>query len=195
MKNKWRELSEARSLDKIFFLVKIEVTSWCLRHPFVCTYDGVTTVLRGPHDVVLPSYDHREWSCSLRMTVGSRKIRNAPMITRWRYEGYTNTPDGYTTVIRCEKTTYDVHTNLLHRVAIAWFFGMPKILDPLPMLLPNPEIVSRWLHDGSRCRHECPEGDTISPDVTNFLHRVAIGSQHRQGVTPALEYSLETQSV
>ena len=87
---------------------------------------------------------------------------------------------------RWTRRTHEVHAKVQLPKDLRQFFDMPKILWRLPKLLPNPKRLSRRTHDGLGCIPEWPDVFTIIPDVANFLHRVSIGSQNRDSVTPAL---------
>ena len=114
-----------------------------------------------------------------------------PMMTRRLHEGYTMWRDGNTMASRRGRWTHEGNTNIDHRVDIGDFFGIPKIFQSITKVLPNPAQVSRWKHEGPGCQHECPDGYTITPDVAKMVHRVSIGGQHRDSVTPALPFSTE----
>ena len=109
------------------------------------------------------------------------------MTTRSKDDGYTNPQDVHTMATRWTRRTHEVYTKLHLREDLRQFFDMPKILWALPKLLPNPKNLSRRSHDGLGCSPEWPDVFTIIPDVAIFLHRVSIGSQNRDSVTPAIE--------
>ena len=149
------------------------------------SHGGYTMATRRPREVVYPSQDHRQAPCVHRIAIVWSTIPVSPMTTRSKDDGYTNPQDGHTMATRWTRRTHEVYTKLHLREDLRQFFDMPKILWALPKLLPNPKNLSRWSHDGLRCSPEWPDVFTIIPDVANFLHRVSIGSQNRDSVTPA----------
>ena len=78
---------------------------------------------------------------------------------------------------------HDGHKNMNLRKDLRQFYKMQKILSTLLKLLPNPEKLSRMSHDGLRRTNKWPDLFPISPDVANFLNRLSIASQNRDGVT------------
>ena len=160
-------------------LVSQSVTRW-LHDGYAKASRSRVAIARPSASTVCPSYCHRvEYTNPV-----------SPMTTRSKDDGYTNPQDVHTMVSRWPHGGWEGHTKSSRRSMhlredLRQFFDMPKILWTLPKLLPNPKKLSPRSHDGLGCSPEWPDVFTIIPDVANFLHRVSIGSQHRDSVTPA----------
>ena len=83
--------------------------------------------------------------------------------------------------------------NMSFRQLLWEFCGMTKILQRLLKLKPMQEKHNQGSYDGLRCHHEWPDvlqyfyGDlTITLKFEDFLNRVSIWGQFRDGVRPAL---------
>ena len=107
------------------------------------------------------------------------------MITRSKDEDDTIWQDALTMALRRAKWTHEFNTKMNLRKVFRQFFGMPKILQLLTKLVPEPEKLHRRSYDGLRCPHEWPDVFTISAELEHFLHRVSIWCQLRDSVTRA----------
>jgi hypothetical protein len=154
------------------------VPSRCHRTIIRWVHDGIAKAsrsrvafLRQSGSFLFPSYCLREvkndrwhrWSHEVK----TKMTRFEKMPSRWPYEGQNG------------------HTKMYLRKVLRQFFGMPKILQPLTKLLPEPEKLHRRSYDALRCSHEWPDGFPIRAEFEHFLYRVFIWCQFRDSVTPA----------
>ena len=71
--------------------------------------------------------------------------------------------------------TYEFNTKMNLCMVFRQFFGMPKILEALPKLLPKRKnLTGGRSYDGIRSPHDFPDNFAIRSEFEHFLYRVSI---------------------